>query len=94
MSEEKAQKRQRNLSGAADTLPKGDLDEEMKEVEKTNSFLNYVKPYLEFNPENKVPKHEYTIELHRAKYTEEVCQLSLKYEAAIHKKADRDKKFV
>ncbi len=37
----------------------------------------------------KTPKHIYTIELHRAKYTDELKELSLRYEKAVHHK-DRD----
>jgi len=36
------------------------------------------------------PKHEYTIELHKALYTEELFGVYERYEKAVHKK-DRDR---
>ena len=70
--------------------------EELKEGEillknGPNYFLNYIKPLFPFDS-TKNPKHVYTIELHRCKYTEELKDLSLKYEKAVHKK-ERDAKF-
>ena len=70
--------------------------EELKEGEildknDPNYFLNYIKPLFPFDATKK-PKHVYTIELHRCKYTEELKDLSLKYEKAVHKK-DREAQF-
>jgi arginyl-tRNA--protein-N-Asp/Glu arginylyltransferase len=36
------------------------------------------------------PKHVYTIELHRAMFTEELYELYIRYEKAVHKK-DRER---
>ena len=41
----------------------------------------------------KKPKHIYTIEIHRCKYTDELRDLALKYEKTVQK-MDRDLKFV
>ena len=65
---------------------------EMLHLNDPNYFLNYIKPLIPFD-NTKKPKHVYTIELHRCKYTEELKVLSLKYEKAVHKK-DRDDQFV
>ena len=54
--------------------------------------MNYVKPFFAFEGSKK-PKHFYTIEFHRCKYTAELSELSLKYEKAVHKK-NRDETFV
>ena len=42
----------------------------------TNYFLRYVKPWVEFNPTGLKPKHIYTIEIHRCKFTAELAELS------------------
>ena len=70
--------------------------EELKESEilpnnNPNYFLNYISPLIPFDTTKK-PKHVYTIELHRCKYTEELKDLSLKYEKSVHKK-DREPQF-
>ena len=54
--------------------------------------MNYLKTFLPFEANGKAPKHNYTIEIHRCKFTEELCELGIKYETIIqnNKKGDRD----
>ena len=66
-------------------------EEKKEEIEyPKNHFKNYL---LEFNthdlPYGMLPVHNYTIELHKAMFTEELFQLYLKYEKAVHGK-DRE----
>jgi len=52
-----------------------------------------VKNYLPFNEEEVKPKHIYTISLHKVKYTQELANLSKRYEAFVHGRKDVDKEF-
>ena len=49
-----------------------------------------MEPKIPYVPEVKEPKHVYTIELHRAVYTDELYEMYSKYEKAVHNK-ERDK---
>lgn len=59
-----------------------------------NFYKHYVKQFdygdTKVTEENKKPVHKYTIEIHRAVYTDEFWDVYHKYELAIHKK-ERDK---
>ena len=51
-------------------------------------FTKYVKSIIPFNEEGIKPKHVYTIEFHRCKYTEELKDLMIKYEEKVHKRTN------
>lgn len=55
---------------------------------KYKAFQAYLDPHIPYVPVAE-PKHHYTIELHRAVFTEELFEVYQKYEKAVHKK-DRD----
>ena len=67
--------------------------EDLKKEDK-NYFLNYVKSYIVFDNKGRIPKHKYTLELHRCKFNEEILYLSDKFESTVFKRTDVDKKFV
>ncbi|TNV81169.1 hypothetical protein FGO68_gene6895 [Halteria grandinella] len=59
-----------------------------------NYFTHYVKSFIPFETKGKKPKHKYTIEMHRCKYTEELEELSTKYEIAVHQRQETGRDFV
>ena len=75
----------------AQTIKKEELKEQVEDVrtKNPNYFANYVKPYIPFECKIK-PKHIYSLELHRCKYTEELRDLTIRYEKAVHKKDRED----
>eukprot|EP00347_Sterkiella_histriomuscorum_P016430 403353207 len=65
---------------------KHEVDSKKYNEKSKNYFTNYVKPYLPFNEEQVKPKHVYTISLHKPKFTQELMNLSVRYEKAVHKR--------
>lgn len=56
---------------------------------KFTAFKSYLEPHIEYRPVSE-PAHCYTIEIHKALFTEELFEVYTRYEKAVHKK-DRGK---
>ena len=52
--------------------------------------MNYIKPLKEYDIPNHKPAHVYTIEIRRAVGTDELYDMYVRWEKAVHKK-DRDR---
>ena len=72
-------------------------EDDVEEYQKNdpNCYRNYGISFEDYQDEGiknfkGKPAHKYTIEIHRAMYGEEMFQLYLRYEKAVHKR-DRDK---
>jgi hypothetical protein len=59
-----------------------------------NYFVHYIKPFHPFDFKGQRPKHKYTIEIHRCKYTKELEDMSTKFETTIFKRTDYGEQFV
>jgi arginyl-tRNA--protein-N-Asp/Glu arginylyltransferase len=55
-----------------------------------NHYKNYLIEYTPYDPPAGVePVHKYTIEIHKAMFTEELYALYIRYEQFVHKKDQR-----
>ena len=64
------------------------IDDQKPADPKYTKFLDYLDARQQYVPVEK-PKHLYTIEFRKAMYTEELFEMYVRYEKAVHKK-DRD----
>lgn len=56
-----------------------------------NDYRHYIKPLDYSIEESGQPKHRYTIHIQKAVFSDEVFNLYLRYEAAVHGKNNRNK---
>lgn len=49
-----------------------------------NCYKHYVEQFPEYGVTNQIPKHQYTIHLHRAVYNDELYEVYRKYEKHVH----------
>ncbi|TNV81128.1 hypothetical protein FGO68_gene1509 [Halteria grandinella] len=73
-----------------------DIEDDVEDLNilDPNYFTHYVKSFIPFDSKGKRPKHKYTIEMHRCKFTQELFELGVKYESSIHKRETVDESFI